>query len=309
MRFRSIRRSRLLLPVLLLPALAVAQTTYTPYTFTTVAGQASIGGADGTGCSAQFNQCGALVVDSQGNTYLADTDNSTIRKITPAGVVTTFAGATELTGSTDGVGTAARFFDPAGIAMDAAGNLYVADTGNCHDPENHAGRRGHHAGRFGGHHGRGGRHRQRGAVPPPVRDRGGRHGQRLCVGLSQQCDPEDYLHGDGDHLCREGPAADREQHGWNRQQCALRPAAQHRGGQRRQCLCGGQRQQCHSQDHAGGGGDHAGRHQGRPGRRGWDGDRRPNSMVRTMWRSTPPATSMWRTRSTARSARSRRRGW
>ena len=117
--------------MLLLPALAVAQTTYsTPYTFTTVAGQASIGGADGTGSNAQFNECAALVVDSQGNSYVADTGNSIIRKITPAGVVTTFAGSAELTGSTDGVGTAARFFDPTGIAMDAAGNLYVADTGN-----------------------------------------------------------------------------------------------------------------------------------------------------------------------------------
>ena len=131
-------RARFLLPVCrvllaaagLLPALAVAQTSYTPYTFSTVAGLPGIGSADGTGSAALFNHPAALVVDSQGNTYLADTNNSTIRKITPAGVVTTFAGSPEQTGAVDGTGTAARFLDPAGIAMDGAGNFYVTDAGN-----------------------------------------------------------------------------------------------------------------------------------------------------------------------------------
>jgi len=111
----------------LLPALAVGQTTYT---FTTLAGVASIGSQDGTGNAAQFNRAGGVAVDGTGNTYVADTGNSIIRKITPAGVVTTLAGSQGNTGSTDGTGSAARFFDPAGVAVDNAGNLYVADTGN-----------------------------------------------------------------------------------------------------------------------------------------------------------------------------------
>jgi uncharacterized protein YjiK len=122
-------RSLFLLAVFL-PVLAVGQTNYTPYTFTTVAGLTSIGSADGTRTNAQFNRLAAVAVDSAGNTYVADTDNSTIRKVTPAGVVTTLAGSPGNIGSTDGTGSAARFFDPAGLALDSSGNIYVADTGN-----------------------------------------------------------------------------------------------------------------------------------------------------------------------------------
>src|SRR6185369_15366168 len=57
--------------------------------------------------------------------------NDTIRKITPTGLVTTFAGAAEKFGSVDGTGSAARFDYPQGIAVDSAGNLYVADLNNC----------------------------------------------------------------------------------------------------------------------------------------------------------------------------------
>src|SRR5207245_2335683 len=56
--------------------------------------------------------------------------NSTIRKITPAGVVTTLAGTAGSTGSTDGTGAAASFRFPLGVATDSAGNVYVADTDN-----------------------------------------------------------------------------------------------------------------------------------------------------------------------------------
>ena len=69
-------------------------------------------------------------VDSAGNTYVADTVNSTIRKITPAGVVTTFAGLAGSTGSANGTGSAARFNGPVAVAIDSIGNIFVADTNN-----------------------------------------------------------------------------------------------------------------------------------------------------------------------------------
>src|SRR5262249_15262953 len=68
--------------------------------------------------------------DSAGNVYVADTGNDTIRKITPAGMVTTLAGMAGTTGSSDGTGAAASFNGPQGVATDSAGNVYVADTGN-----------------------------------------------------------------------------------------------------------------------------------------------------------------------------------
>ncbi|MCB1134021.1 MAG: hypothetical protein KDN05_23080, partial [Verrucomicrobiae bacterium] len=71
-----------------------------------------------------------LVLDASGNLYVCDTGNHTIRKITPAGAVTTVAGSAGLTGTTNANGSSARFNSPRGITIDAAGNLYVADTGN-----------------------------------------------------------------------------------------------------------------------------------------------------------------------------------
>ncbi len=130
-RFFLLGYKDLLWSALLLPALALGQTSnYTPYTFSTLAGRAGIGSQDGQGSAAQFSLSSGVVVDSAGNTYVADTGNSTIRKITPDGTTTTLAGLAGQTGSADGTGSAARFFNPIGIALDSAGTLYVADTNN-----------------------------------------------------------------------------------------------------------------------------------------------------------------------------------
>jgi sugar lactone lactonase YvrE len=98
---------------------------------TTLAGVAGkVSSADGTGGAARFGSTAGVAVDSTGNLYVADGGNSTIRKVTPAGVVTTLAGTAHTQGSADGTGAAARFNFPIGVAVDAAGNLYVADQGN-----------------------------------------------------------------------------------------------------------------------------------------------------------------------------------
>jgi sugar lactone lactonase YvrE len=96
----------------------------------TLAGLAgSFGYVDGTGSAARFTAPRGIAADTAGNVYVAD-GTHTIRAITPAGVVTTVAGLAGTAGSSDGAGAAARFRDPPGIAVDAAGNLYVADQGN-----------------------------------------------------------------------------------------------------------------------------------------------------------------------------------
>lgn len=95
-----------------------------------LAGSGKWGSVDGTGAGASFSAPKGIVADPLGNVFVADTYNSTIRKITPAGVVTTIAGAPSSTGSTDGPGNLARFSGPEAIAIDAQRNLYVGDTGN-----------------------------------------------------------------------------------------------------------------------------------------------------------------------------------
>ncbi|MDO7851257.1 NHL repeat-containing protein [Hymenobacter convexus] len=88
------------------------------------------GSADGSGATAQFNLPHGMAVDASGTVYVADTENHTIRKITPAGAVSTLAGAARHKGSVDGQGANARFYHPAAVAVDGAGNVYVADNGN-----------------------------------------------------------------------------------------------------------------------------------------------------------------------------------
>lgn len=98
-------------------------------TVSTLAGQpGAAGSSDGTGSNARFSGPFGLAVDSSGNLFVADSGNSTIRKITVAtGAVGTFAGTAGFTGSVDGTGAVARFRVPMGLALDAGSNLIVTD--------------------------------------------------------------------------------------------------------------------------------------------------------------------------------------
>src|SRR6185503_13797402 len=96
---------------------------------TTVAGSGAIGSANGQGTAASFNFPQGIAVDNSGNIYVADTGNDLLRKIDPAGVVTTLAGSVA-TGKSNGTGTAALFNIPQGLAVDNDSNIFVADAGN-----------------------------------------------------------------------------------------------------------------------------------------------------------------------------------
>jgi len=86
---------------------------------------------DGTGTNARFDSPQGLAVDRTGKIYVAELFNNTVRRVTTAGVVTTVAGsASSSNGTNDGVGSAARFNDPYGTAVDSFGNIYVADSHN-----------------------------------------------------------------------------------------------------------------------------------------------------------------------------------
>lgn len=93
---------------------------------TVYAGNGTAGTQDGT--AAQFAHPIGLAIDSSGNLYVADTNNSRIRMISSGGNVTTLVGSTN--GYQDGTGTAALIWGPSGITLDGKGNLYIADTGN-----------------------------------------------------------------------------------------------------------------------------------------------------------------------------------
>jgi sugar lactone lactonase YvrE len=96
---------------------------------TTLAGSGSIGLSNGIGAGASFYNPIGIAVDAYGNVYIADTNNQVIRKITPSGTVTTYAGNGDQ-GFANGPAATASFNFPKGLAVDASGNVYVADTGN-----------------------------------------------------------------------------------------------------------------------------------------------------------------------------------
>lgn len=117
----------------------VGQFTYTPYAFTTLAGLAgNAGSVDGIGSEARFGGPAGMAVDQDGNVYVPDFLNNTIRMVTPTGVVTTLAGSSvdangdgnPDVGSVDGTGSEARFTYPSSVAVDSVGNVYVTGSGN-----------------------------------------------------------------------------------------------------------------------------------------------------------------------------------
>ena len=93
---------------------------------TTMAGTAGLYGSS----AARFHNPAGVAVDGSGNVYVADYNNHAIRKVSSTGVITTLAGTLGSYGETDGTGSAARFSNPSGLAVDEAGNVYVADQGN-----------------------------------------------------------------------------------------------------------------------------------------------------------------------------------
>jgi sugar lactone lactonase YvrE len=95
----------------------------------TFAGSGSQGSADGAGANATFTVPVGVAVDANGNIYVTDQGSHKIRKITATGMVSTLAGNGSQ-GSADGTGANASFKWPSGVAVDAAGNVYVADSGN-----------------------------------------------------------------------------------------------------------------------------------------------------------------------------------
>ena len=100
-------------------------------TVTTLAGSAGLSGSnDGTGANALFNQPGGVAADAAGNIYVADTANAIIRRITPAGSVTTMAGVAGVAGLGNGAFASVLFNQPHALVVGSSGDLYVADTGN-----------------------------------------------------------------------------------------------------------------------------------------------------------------------------------
>ena len=90
----------------------------------------SFGSTDGVGTLAQINSPTFVTVDANGMVFVTQVADQVIRAIAPDGTVTRLAGAVGVSGSTDGIGTAASFSSPSGLAVDGVGNIFVADNAN-----------------------------------------------------------------------------------------------------------------------------------------------------------------------------------
>ncbi|MCL2626935.1 MAG: DUF6519 domain-containing protein [Cystobacterineae bacterium] len=112
-------------------ATSAARFNYVPTgVVTTLAGNGTPDYLDATGLAARFNYPRGIAIDSAGNLYVADTSNQRIRKVTPDGVVTTFAGNGTRGYANNDDGLKAQFNTPSGLAIDSSNNLYVAEYGN-----------------------------------------------------------------------------------------------------------------------------------------------------------------------------------
>lgn len=100
-------------------------------TFSVWAGQLGVSGhTDGNGTAASFSTPVGIALDNSGNAYVCDSDNNTIRRISPSGVVSTLAGQAGVSGHADLTGTAATFYGPYGVTFDGSANLYVVEINN-----------------------------------------------------------------------------------------------------------------------------------------------------------------------------------
>jgi sugar lactone lactonase YvrE len=125
--------NRIGLAFLFLTQLSLSSFAQSGGVISSVAGNGTQGfsGDGGPATSAQVNQAEGLAVDSAGNLYIADTANNRIRKVTPAGVISTVAGNGKAGFSGDGgPAISAQLYDPSGVAVDSIGNLYIADFNN-----------------------------------------------------------------------------------------------------------------------------------------------------------------------------------
>ncbi|WP_186292572.1 T9SS type B sorting domain-containing protein [Mucilaginibacter corticis] len=107
----------------------ILKTTINGGPISVFAGNGSSGSLNGLGTGASFNSPGGIAIDASDNLYVADQQGNLIRKISPAGSVTTFAGSGN-EGSLNGPNLISRFLNPDGLAIDKAGNIFVADTKN-----------------------------------------------------------------------------------------------------------------------------------------------------------------------------------